>query len=115
MTTAYVETWLLALAITQIAEVPVYLALTRVRVERALSLSFVTHPVVWFVIAPLCTSTGMTNLQMFVLAELFAWITEAALLRNYGVRWRLALLASLVANATSVTVGELSRYYFGVP
>jgi hypothetical protein len=71
--------------------------------------------VVWFVIAPLCTSTGMTNSQMFVLAELFAWITEAALLRSYGVRWRLALFASLVANATSVTAGELSRYYFGVP
>jgi hypothetical protein len=115
MTTAYVETWLLALAITQIAEVPVYLALTRVGVWRALSLSFVTHPVVWFVIVPLCTSMGMTSLQMFVLAELFAWVTEAALLRSYGVRWRLALLASLVANATSVTVGELSRYYFGVP
>lgn len=115
MTIAYLETWLLALAITQIVEVPVYLALTRVGVVRALSLSFATHPVVWFVIAPLGAATGMTSLQTFILAELFAWIAEAALLRCYGVRWRLALLASLVANATSVTVGELSRYYFGVP
>ena len=115
MTFAYVEAWLIALAITQIAEVPVYLALTRVGVWRALSLSFVTHPVVWFVIAPLCASAGIADWLAFVIAELFAWSAEAALLRRYGVRWRLALLASLAANATSVIVGELCRYHFGLP
>ncbi len=115
MTTAYVQTWLIALAITQIAELPVYLALTRVGVWRALSLSFVTHPVVWFVIMPLATSAGMAEMPTFILAELIVWLAEAALLRAYGLRWQLALFAALVANATSITVGELSRYYFGVP
>lgn len=111
MTTEYVHAWLIALAITQLAEVPVYLALTRVGVLRALSLSFVTHPVVWFAIAPL----GLPGVAAFAIAELFAWSAEAAMLRAYGERWRVALLASLAANATSVIAGELCRYYFGVP
>jgi hypothetical protein len=114
MTIAYVQAWLIAIAITQIAEVPVYLALTRVTVWRALSLSFVTHPVVWFVIAPLSTALDIADWLMFLVAELFAWSVEAALLHRYGVRWRLALLASLAANATSIIVGELCRYYVGV-
>lgn len=111
MTAEYVHAWLIALAITQLAEVPVYLALTRVGVLRALSLSFATHPIVWFAIAPL----GLPDLPTFVIAELFAWSAEAALLRYYGTAWRLALLSSLAANATSVIVGELCRYYFGIP
>lgn len=109
MTIDYVKTWLVALAITQLAEVPVYLSLTRIGVWRALSLSFATHPIVWFVIAPACA--GLADWLMFAIAELFAWSAEAALLRYFGVPWQRALVASLAANATSVIVGELCRYY----
>lgn len=64
-----------------------------------------------WLIAPL----GLPDVATFVIAELFAWLAEAAMLRWYGERWRLALLASLAANTTSVLVGELCRYYLGVP
>jgi len=115
MNLTYVEAWLLALALTQLAEVPVYRWLARVDVWRALSLSFVTHPLVWFVIPPLCTSAGLDYPQMIVVAELFAWTAEAALLRVYGVRWPRALLVAFAANAASVLLGMATRHWLGVP
>ncbi len=115
MKLGYAESWLLALLITQLVEVPIYIVLARIGVWRALSLSLITHPVVWFAIAPLATSAGMTMVTMLVVAELFAWLAEAALLRHFDVSWRRAISISLAANAASVAAGELCRTAFGVP
>lgn len=112
---AYVEAWARAFVLTQLVEVPVYLGLARVGVWRALSLSAVTHPCVWFVFPPLALHLGIAWDPMLYAAELFAWLVEAALLRGYGVRWPRALVAALAANATSVAVGELTRALWGFP
>lgn len=72
-------------------------------------------PVVWFAIAPLATSAGLAILPMLIIAELFAWLAEAALLRRFGLTWRRALAASLAANAASVLAGELCHAWLGVP
>ena len=111
----YFKAWLLAFVLTQLAEVPLYWWLAPTDVGRGLSLSLVTHPLVWYVIPPLCYGAGLGYLDMVIVAELFAWLTEAALLRLFGVRWSRALAVSLVANAASVVVGIVARTWFGMP
>ncbi|MEZ4366693.1 MAG: hypothetical protein R2939_10455 [Kofleriaceae bacterium] len=115
MIVTYFEAWLMAFALTQLVETPLYMWLARVGVARAFSLSLVTHPLVWYVIPPLCYGAGLSYRQMIVLDELFAWLAEAALLRLYGCRWRRALVVALVVNAASVVVGLVARAWFGLP
>jgi ABC-type thiamin/hydroxymethylpyrimidine transport system permease subunit len=48
------------------------------------------------------------------LAEIFAWLVEAAYFAwQFGVRR--ALLASLIANGASFVLGMISRKLFGLP
>jgi hypothetical protein len=111
----YFKAWLLAFALTQLAEVPVYWWLAKITVPRAFALSLVTHPLVWYVIPPLCYGAGLDHREFLIVAELFAWLAEAAMLRLFGVSWRRALLVALLANATSVAVGVVARTWFGMP
>ncbi len=115
MTGTYFEAWLLAFVLTQLAEVPLYLWLAPTGLGRAFALSAVTHPLVWYVIPPLCYGAGLDYHQMLVIDELFAWLAEAAMLSLFGVRWHRALVVALVANAASVGVGVVARTWFGMP
>lgn len=115
MTLTYAQSWALAFAITQVVEVPIYRALAPVRWWQAFSLSLVTHPVVWYVFPPLGARAGLGWTQMLWLAEAFAYLTEAALLRAYGVRWARALAVATLANTASIVAGELIRARWGVP
>lgn len=115
MTLSYFQAWALAFALTQLVEVPVYRALAPVGWARAFSLSLVTHPVVWYVFPPLADAAGLTWGQMIGLAEGFAYVVEAGLLRAYGVRWPRAIAVACLANTASVAVGELVRARWGIP
>ncbi len=110
---AYAMAWFCAFMLTQVVECPIYVYLTRILRRRAFLLSAITHPCVWFVIPPLCDGAGLSYTQMVWVAELFAWSTEAALLVWFRVRWRRALVVSLVANGASVAVGMLERETLG--
>lgn len=111
----YFQAWALAFAITQVVEVPIYRALAPVRWWQAFSLSLVTHPAVWYVFPPLGARAGLSFPQTLWLAEAFAYVTEAALLRAYGVRWWRALAVAIVANTASIIAGELLRARWGIP
>jgi hypothetical protein len=111
----YAEAWALAFALTQLVEMPVYRALAPVSWARAFSLSLVTHPMVWFVIPPLGERAGLSWGQTSWLAEGFAYVVEAALLRAYGVTWPRAIAVACAANTASLAVGELLRACWGFP
>lgn len=115
MISTYFQAWLVAFALTQLVEVPLARGLAPVSWWRAASLSAVTHPAVWYVIPPLCYGAGLGYGPMLVIAELFAWLVEAAMLMGYGVRaWR-ALAVSLAANGASVLAGMAARAWLGMP
>jgi hypothetical protein len=111
--------WLVALAFTQVIEVPLYAYALRRHARRPLGLltclcvaflaSLITLPVVWFVMPLLFESYW----RMAVAAETFVVLTEGALMRLCGLRrpW----LWSLGVNATSALLGELSRAWLGFP
>jgi hypothetical protein len=111
----YFQSWALAFAITQLVELPVYRAVARVSWARGFSLSLVTHPVVWYVFPLLYEHAGLSWTAMLWLAEGFAYVVEAALLRAYGVRWPRAIVASCAANTASIVAGELVRACWGIP
>lgn len=103
MTREYVAEWLVAFALTQAVEVPIYAGLAipgRRRIAKALVPSALTHPVVWFVLAPAWTGSWAA---MVGVAETFAVVAEALVLRALGARRPLAW--SLAANAASLAVG----------
>lgn len=103
--------WLAAFALTQAIEAPIYVSGARARWTEALSASALTHPFVWFVIPRLVDGAlipagfGVWDrwLVMFVVAETFAVIAEAAYMAWLGRRR--PLLWSAIANAASVTIG----------
>lgn len=111
----YFQSWALAFALTQLVEVPIYRALARVRWWQAFSLSLVTHPAVWYVFPSLGARAALSWTQMLWLAEGFAYVVEAALLRAYGVRWSRAIAVSMLANTASIVAGELVRWRWGIP
>jgi hypothetical protein len=101
-----VRAWLAVFALTQLVEVPVVVALARRAEPRrarlvvvALLATALTHPVVWFVLPRL----GLTYVAYVWLAELFAWLTEAALYARAlpALGAPRAILISLAANAAS--------------
>lgn len=112
---AYFEAWALAFALTQLVEVPVYRALAPVSVARAFGLSLATHPAVWYVFPLLATHDVLSWTHMVWLAEVFAYLVEAALLRACGIRWPRALVVSCAANTASVLAGQLTRALWGIP
>lgn len=129
--------WLSAFAFTQLLEVPIYLAAFARdgasvpadrprRVGLAFLASALTHPYVWFVFPLVFYSAAWDALGrrapaliehryalFFVVAEAFAVLVEALLLRACGLRRALAW--ALLANATSAGLGFFARYYIGWP
>lgn len=108
--------WLRAFVFTQIIEAPIYRRMLGVSWGRALAPTAITHPIVWFVF-PLLRRAGIDYVSMVILAELFAWLVEAAFLAKTQPRvaMKRALVVSLVANGTSVLLGLACRALFGVP
>jgi len=112
MLSAALRAWFVAFAFTQIVEVPIYSRGLRCSLLTAFGASAITHPIVWFgFFTPAWHASYMTKL---VAAELFAWLAEAAYFRFIFKR-KNALLWSLVANASSLGLGLLSRHLFGSP
>ena len=103
--------WLLAFALTQLVEVPLYLR-AGASGRTAFLASTLTHPVVWFGF-PLLRRLGLGYWGMVGVAEVFAVAAEALWLRAHGVRRALAW--SLAANVASFLTGLLLRSLFGVP
>jgi hypothetical protein len=108
--------WLRAFVFTQIIEAPIYRRALGVSWGRALAPTAITHPIVWFVF-PLLRRVGVDYVSMVILAELFAWLVEAAFLAKTQPRvpMKKALLVSLAANAASVLLGLACRALFGAP
>lgn len=110
--------WSFAFLFTQAFEVPIYLFMmdrqrlplsSAARVAVAFGASGLTHPIVWFLIPKL----GLPFVGYVALAEVFAVSVEALYFARFGLRR--PLLWSFVANATSASLGLLSRSLFGVP
>jgi hypothetical protein len=74
----YVLAWARAFAFTQIVEAPIYRQALRVAWWRALAPTALTHPFVWFAFPLLSTGLGLEWTVAMALAELFAWLVEAA-------------------------------------
>ncbi|MBX7192216.1 MAG: hypothetical protein K1X94_09170 [Sandaracinaceae bacterium] len=109
--------WAIALAFTQMVEAPIYATAiggarpTRERWAIALAASFITHPLVWFVIPELVSTLapGASHWSAIAVAETFAVTAEALWLALFGVRYALPL--ALLANGASFTLG-LFAYVF---
>ncbi len=104
--------WLTAFIFTQLVEIPIYTVATGCRVIVAFGASAITHPIVWFVICGVHWHSDY--LVQVVAAELFAWLAEAAYFAFIFGKRR-AWLWSLCANGASLSLGLLSRHWFGVP
>ncbi|MET0342078.1 MAG: hypothetical protein ABW252_13830 [Polyangiales bacterium] len=115
MTADFVLAWLRAFVLTQAVEAPIYRFGYRATLPVALLASAITHPIVWFVFfGPLAPFPSLGYLPRVLLAELFAWLTEAAWLAITMRRDR-ALLWSAIANLASVAVGLVARALLGFP
>ena len=95
------KAWLMAFAVTQAIEVPVYgLLATERKWAIAFGASLLTHAVVWFVFPRFFPGP---YLVMIACAELFAVAVEAAYLASCGVRRPIEW--SFLANALSFGTG----------
>lgn len=109
--------WAIALAFTQVVEAPLYAAAmgaSRPASERwgiALAASFMTHPLVWFVVPDLVhtLSPESSTWAAIAVAEAFAVCAEALWLSLFGVRH--AALLALLANCASFTLGMFAYVY----
>jgi hypothetical protein len=104
--------WLSAFLFTQLIEVPTYRRGLGVGWWAAFGATALTHPVVWFVVFH--RTVRADYVTKAVVAELFAWLAEAAYFHWCHGR-RNALGWALVANAASVMLGFVSRALFGTP
>lgn len=100
--------WSGAFLLTEMIEVPIYLAFARsLKVPRravyAVGASSITHPLIWFCL-PWASSSYV---PLLIIAEGFAVIAEAM----WGRGWRVQRpwVASFVANAVSLGLGMLIR------
>jgi len=112
VTLAWIGRWLLAFTMTQVTEMGIYANAPggpprplRERLSIAFGASAVTHPIVWFVIAPLCARLGLGWWTGVTIAEVFAFAAEGLWLMGFGHRALPAFGTSLVANALSFTLG----------
>lgn len=114
--------WFWAFLFTELVECPIYFVAQRaakrsagLKLLVAFGASLITHPIVWFVIPVLWRDTGRIGgyWGMAVMAEAFAIAIEGAYLARLGLSrpW----VWALGANLTSVTLGLLSRHWFGWP
>lgn len=115
MTSAYLTAWLRAFVVTELVEAPIYRYGYGARWSHAFGASAITHPIVWFVFfGPIGEQITATYETRLVLAELFAWLVEAAFLRMVSQHEH-ALAWAFTANAASVAVGWALREAFGFP
>jgi len=110
--------WLSAFFVTQLIEVPIYLACMHrqalperwpARFLIAFGASAFTHPIVWFVLPRLELSYWL----YVAVAETWAVGAEAFYLGRFGLRK--SLLWAFVANVCSAGLGLTSRELFGWP
>ena len=104
-------TWIVAFAITQCVEVPIYgWWLRDVPWPRRFALAFttsaLTHPWLWFVL-PEWLRQPLGYVGYVAVGETLVWLAEAGLLVLANVAPRRALLAALCANVASLSVGFL--------
>lgn len=112
ITTAYARAWLSAFLFTQLVEVPIYRRGLDAGWLAAFGASALTHPIVWFgIFHPAVPADYLTKA---VIAELFAWLAEAAYF-HWWLGRRNALWWALLANAASVALALISRALFGGP
>lgn len=120
--------WFNAFVFTQAVEVPLYVLAMRhalrgghSRQPRALgwqiALAFgasaITHPMVWFVIPDIPSSSYA---EYVIRAETWAVMVEAFYFYSFHVVFlRRAFVWALVANGLSAGLGFVSRYLFGWP
>ncbi|MFI6443501.1 hypothetical protein [Kitasatospora sp. NPDC050543] len=106
----------LALALTLLVEVPLYVAalvpVGRVRPVRAtvaaVAVNALTHPPLWWFLGHFAAGAAAAYWTAFGLAELAVCVVEAVLLRALlGARGPLPYAASLTANAGSLLAGLL--------
>lgn len=109
--------WARAFVFTQVVEAPIYRRMLGTSWGRSLAPTALTHPFVWFAFPPLGRALGLSYWGMVGLAELFAWLAEAAFLATTKpkVPMKKALLVSLIANGASVALGLVCRELFGAP
>ena len=109
--------WALALAFTQVVEAPIYATAIgdarppRERWALALAASFLTHPLVWFVIPDVVATIApdASHWSAIAVSETFAVVAEALWLALFGVRHALGL--ALLANGASFTLGLFAYVY----
>ena len=113
----FVLLWLRAFALTLLIELPVAVALLRSsarpdapawrRASLVLFANLASHPLLWFALSALPLPGAWT----LALSEAWAVLAEAALYRLAldGVPLRRCLLASLAANAASLSIGLALR------
>jgi hypothetical protein len=112
--------WLLAFALTQLIECPVWLwgmardggpARRWLRFEAAFSVSTLTHPFVWFVFPQTVdvlarytqqSAAACWDMQL-VASETFAWVVEGWMMHRFGLQRAWAW--SFVANGLSLGLG----------
>jgi hypothetical protein len=123
-----IQAWLGAFVFTQAVEIPVYVLALRHAIrggyaERprtlpmqlllAFGASAITHPMVWFVIPRIPSSSYV---EYVVRAETFAVVVEAFYFYSFHVvRLKRAFVWSLGANALSAGLGFACRWAFGWP
>ncbi len=101
--------YLLALGLTILVEVPVYVLAAPVNRWRvatvAVAVNLLTHPPLWWVLSGSDPAQPLT----FAVAEAVACLVEGALMAVVlRLRWTVALAAAVAANAASVLVGVLT-------
>ena len=128
-----IQAWFDAFVFTQVVEIPVYVLAIRHaqatgwserprglewQVLLAFGASAITHPIVWYLI-PRVAHPGRTYAEYAVYvatAETFAVVVEAFYFYSCHVAWlRRAFVWSLIANALSAGLGQLSRHFIGWP
>lgn len=106
--------WLAAFLLTQAVETPIYASAATGSWARRLGIglgaSTLTHPLVWLFVL-FVRWPGFD--ARVTIAEVGAVLVEAGWLRVFGVRR--ALGWSVLANASSVAVGALTRYLWNFP
>ncbi len=105
--------WAVAFMLTQLVEIPIYLRFLRrtarpaaERTAIAFAATAITHPLLWFA-GPVVVGASASFATFLALVEAFAIAAEAAWLAAFRVPR--PLLASALANATSVAVGLVLR------
>jgi hypothetical protein len=115
----YVVAWFRAFLLTQAIEIGVAGKLFQTKNipwKRSIGViaiaNLASHPAVWFVFPEL----GFSHIPTFVGMELWAWLSETVIYKIIfpTLLWKHSLVIALIANATSLGLGLLLRYFFHI-